>query len=571
VINTEDFEIVEYDIPDDLPDYALQIEWVNEAGAETTYNKLKPSVVLFNGITSYDKKESYTLPSDIYNYDATISSGLNSLSSYSKNMNLSLAYYWRLLGFNVGIFHYENFADDDQASLTNKAYSKQAMRYVNVDGTLVEENLPEYTLTEAFVMAWLKFANNAVEGTSPPNKVMELRLIGHLGGANIAVAAGEYLYNLARDGHISRTATPSRITLIRPYLDNAKINLNVDYKSDTLIDSVLSYNSQIIKDLSDRGVTFEIVEDDPEFFYRYKEPYTGLVDIEIDYELVEATPETTKTIGVTGDSEKYSIILKSSASLYLRETYSTTYYTDEYKALERSALDWYLYSAMGTDNTTITGSTTYDFARGYDKSSPQFDDYRESYSTTYVRYALSAWTPTTYMSAMRGVSYECIAKNSTNSDGQWVGTPYTMSQFQSEAFQVSNKKGVYLCGFVFISRDGTKYMNFSEDSRVRDVTIKVVLVLDGAGSGSATVEREVKTDSRGFWELELSEQYMGGSCTLTLIPPYGASVTQVDSSTSLRKYEELSFASFDDQEKSVSITTNTWRFQYLFFNACLVA
>ncbi|MDR0696465.1 MAG: hypothetical protein LBF68_02830 [Christensenellaceae bacterium] len=570
--NTPTFILQEYDIPDNLPSYALTLEWFQEDGSDIAFNPNKPSVILFTGKSKYDKKDSYTLPVDIYSNDSDTTD--NILSSNSLSMNLELAYYWRKLGFNVGIFHFENFADDTNDNINKKAYSSKDMTYIDVDGNLVEDSNIDFTLTEAFVMEWMKLVtspkNVANTGTVVPNKMMELRLIGNGSGANIAIAVAEYLSNLARDGFLQESKSPTRVTLIDPWLDNAKINLEVDYKSDK-IDSILNYNSAIVKELYESGIAFELIETDNEFFYRYENPYSGLVPVAPSNELI--TDTNTEQIGISGDSQKYNVILQSSASLYLRETFSS-YYTDEYKELERAGLDWYLYTARGTDNQSIlyngTVYSSYTYAMGYESTAPILDDFYEKFSTTFVRYGLSAWTPTPYISAVAGVAFSMITKANTDTNGDKIPLQYTLANFQSEAYQVSDKSGVYIVGFVTSSKDGTNYLNLGASTRIKNALVKIEVTYTGAGSGLIVKTKEVRTDSRGFYEYKLQDEELAGTIKILVEAPHGYSFCEPQS-TGGKKYEELMYANLGESGTSVANASDAanYPFMYYFYNATI--
>ncbi|MDR0752459.1 MAG: hypothetical protein LBF12_07800 [Christensenellaceae bacterium] len=570
------FEIENYTIPENLPSYALTIEWVYNDGGPVNFNPNKPSVILFSGLSKYDKKDSYKLPDDIYSIKNGGSTN-NILSSFSTSINLELAHYWRLLGFNVGIFHYENFADDTHYNINKKIYSSDEMTYIDKDGNLIEDANLEFTLTEAFVMEWMKLVTSSKnignDGTVPPNKLMELRLIGNGSGANLAVAVAEYLSNLARYNYLKESKSPTRVTLIDAWLDNEKINLNVDYKTEG-IDSILNYNSSIITELFKRGIVFEVIETDSEFYYRYKDPYTGLVPASPNYDEPNTIEPNEEQLGITGDSAKYNSILKSSASLYLRESYSLTYYTDEYKELQRSGLDWYLYSARGTDNTSIvyngTVYSSYTYAMGYEGSAPVLDDYYETFSSSFVRYGVSAWTPTPYISSISGVAFKCITKGSSNSDGVRVPTSYTLTQFQSEAYQVSNKSGIYIVGFVTSSKDSTNYLNLGESTRMRGVKLIVTFTISGAGSAQTTYDIEVTTDSRGYFELKLKDEEVGLTTNLQIEVPHGYSIITPNTGSG-KMYEKLGYATLgaDKITISIPIDANKYPLMYYFYNAVL--
>ena len=67
-----------------------------------------------------------------------------------------MPHYWNKLvdGYNVGVFHYENFADEEELSSVNsKIYDSGLNTYKNKDGNVKSG---KFNLTEAFYSIWKK-------------------------------------------------------------------------------------------------------------------------------------------------------------------------------------------------------------------------------------------------------------------------------------------------------------------------------------------------------------------------------------------------------------------------------
>ncbi|MFA5449725.1 MAG: hypothetical protein WC292_04740 [Clostridia bacterium] len=558
------FQIENYQTPANLPDYALKLQWVNSKGEPTTFNPNRGVMILFDGVSYYDQKESLKLDEEIYYYSGVTTTD-GALGLNSANIDTELAFYWQRMGFNVGIFHYENFADDTAQNLNKKLYNKSAMTYKDKDGNAVTQNLPEYTLTQAFVMEWLKLMQvspiGAPQGSTPPYHNIEVRFVGNGSGANLAVAAADYLYDLYYRGHISGSFVPARISLLNPHLDNTEINIPVQYKNGTVAKSVLDYNATLIQKLADNGAVFEMIESDREFFLSYQHPYTGLVEVLDDTENganteseSEETEEQEKiinyTLGDTGDAELYKKIQKQTAYLEFQEEYSN-YYTEEYKALDRAVRDWYLYSINGSDDSAMSNQTT----NGYNGTYPMMDSRNsDGYYGSYVRYSVSAWTPTSYIRALRGVNFKMLRYIWSQADGKSMPNPYILPKFLAENYQSSDLTQVSVAGYVYWRKYDTVYVNYGLDARLEGITVRVTVELDS--SGNQTVVLEGKTDKGGFYNIALRPEHFEKTLRIEVVLPsryydYSGMLT------SPSEYHKLSLSSLGGSSNTGSTVSRT--------------
>jgi hypothetical protein len=462
-------EIVDYEKPEHLEDYQLELKWYNERGEETTFNRNRPVVIMFGGYSVFDARENLVLPEEAYNantagviYNRALRFGL-----INANYRRSMSAYWRnVLGFNVGVFHYEAFADDTADNLAKKVFDKDAMTYTNVHGAKQTENLPDFNLTDAFVMAWLKLmTENPLRGTIIPNRAMEVRFIGDGAGALLAINSANTLMEMYRTyTNVDGGFVPNRIALTSP-----------DFSS------YLSLASQTVENLGNAGCVFELIENK-----------------EIAFEN-------------EAQQKQYDAIKSMSAYLFLRETFSDKY-PEEYAVYNRAVRDWYLYSAGGSDDTTA--SSPQSTINGWQDSYPMRDD-RTNKTTTLPYYSVSAWTPTIYVRALRGVEFNMVRYAWDTATSQQQPSERTIDMFSSETLQISNLKGVIVCGYVYESLDETVFVNHSYSARLANVTVRVSITL----TGNSTRDFDVLTGADGFYSFVMRVGEYSNSHRITVIPP----------------------------------------------------
>lgn len=536
-----------YTMPSGLDDYAGEIEWVNELGEKTDFNNIKPVVILFHGISDFNLKESYSLDSNIYTYDSATSEG--GLDLNARDINKNLAFYWRQMGFNVGVFHVEAFTDDTHANVVKKIFDKGAVSYKNKAGETIEGGT-DFSLTDLFVSRFLKLMENKpINGSVQPNRIMEIRFIGNSTGAILALSAAEALNTLYSEGKISGNYVPTRITLTNPYLSNDSEKIG-DYNS------VLEYVSAKLPVLADKGAVFELIESDFEFYNSYAKPYTGLL---VDTEGEGESAVTKVTLGSEGDSLLYKNILRKCAYLPLRESYSNAY-TDSYKKYDRAALDWYLYSVFGSDDSTISTSTN----AGYNNSRPMLDDRNGGGSQSVSRYSVSAWTPTSFTRALRGVEFN-MSKRTYDGSGNYVFKDYTLNKLATESYQISNLSGVKLCGYVYSADDGSSYINYGLDKRLSDVEIRVVIT-----DGNNVIRLDGRSGLDGFYSIDIDAKYYEKTITVEIVTP-NKNYRHADNITSdVNDYIYLSMNRIYANANNISISLSSAKSLLLFRNCGMI-
>ncbi len=491
--NNEWIRLRDYSLPQDLYEYGLTLEWLDERGNPAGFNAKKPVVILFEGAVPKNYKSSYTLDSDIYYYR---SAEEHSIADSSKDMNTELAFYWNSAGYNVGVFHYENYAQGGLQDIVKKIYSARNVCYVNNAGETVYPS-ENFNLTEVFVYLWLKLLETTpLNDTDTPFGCQEVRFIGNSVGANLAVSVADYLYLAYEEGLIPPYAVPNRIAMVNPWFSNEQMTLDVDFRQDAY-GSALEYNAKRIGELAKKGVVFEMVEEDSNYFTSYAVPYTGLIGQEGDY-----------LLGTEGDCALFRTILANTATLWFAQSYQN-YFTDEYRLLDRAALDWYLYSVNGSDDSSLTDSYY-----GGPGTRPMADDIINYLSGRL--YGVSAWTPTAYIRAVRGVQYKMQKKDYNNETGKYdIVTDFVMQRFQAEAKQCSDLSKTYVCGYVYYNKNNSRYVNWSADTHLKN--IKVTLTLELSESQGATKIFTSMTGEDGFYCFEIEPKYYESSMTLTVL------------------------------------------------------
>ena len=475
----------DFTLPEDLPDYALTIEWIGSNGSATNFIPNRPTAIVFNGVTEYNRKEGINLDAELYN-----SSVIGSSITLERT-----SYLWYRHGWNIGVFHYENFADDTNANVTNKVFNSTTMTYVNESGATITAT-PDFNLTEAFISTYLKQCTDEGLKNSGGKYLQEVRFIGNGVGATLAVSCAEYLDYLYENGAVGVGYLPDRIDVIDPYFSNDGVATGVDFYEQTTIGSALNFNSKAIVELADKGTVFTLVESDEKFYDSYANRYSGVSVID---DKVTFTEE--------GDSALYLDIKEKVAYLNFRETFSTKL-PESYQALGRTTLDWFLYTINGSDSSSITSQSETDIR-------PMIDGYNLTGTgvNTSVKYSVSAWTPTIYLRAVRGREYN-MKKYSTNT--QKI-TDYTLDRFQAENFQMSNlsmKDAYAVCGYVYLQEDNTYFVNLNRSARIENAIINLTITLED----KSTIV-DVTTDKDGFYYYNLGEELLGASVAIVAVTP----------------------------------------------------
>lgn len=525
----------DFDIPTDIAEYGLSIEWIDSNGNATTFRKNRPTAIVFGGVTDYNVKEGINLDSTIYT-----ASVINSSITLQKT-----SYLWNRQGFNIGVFHYENFADDTNENVVKKIFNASSMTYINKEGN-TNLTAPNFNLTEAFISAWLKVASSDDLAYSGGKYIQEVRFIGNGVGAVLALSAAEYLDYLYENGAVGVGYLADRIDLIDPYFSNTGSATVVDFYSQTTLGSALEYSSKAVVELADKGTVFTLVESDSKYYDSYENRYSGVSVI-----------DETATLTPAGDAALYLNIKNKVAYLNFSESFSEKL-PESYLKYGRTTLDWFLYTVNGSDSTSITTQSETDIR-------PMIDGYNMTGTSisTSVKYAVSAWTPTVYLRAVRGKEYD-MAKYSSNTSKT---SSYTMERFQAESYQISNitMDDTYaVCGYIYLQGDDSYFINLNRGSGIENAVVTISMTLN-----DTTTTAQVRTDKDGFYFYHLGKEKLGASVTISATTPskdYGYFSTDATSSSNYRYINKNMITTSSGINTTLSSTANQNFF--LYFCSC---
>ncbi|KZY78097.1 cell adhesion protein, partial [Oleiphilus sp. HI0069] len=201
------------------------------------YDDSKPTVIYFHGWQNGSSQDGYDRE------DFTFANNGNSLSHKS----------WKQRGWNVGVFYWNQFADEaevkDAEAKMWSANGPKGMRYRLDDGSYSTSQAPNKSVGEiAFEQITAVLANN--------NK--NLRFAGHSLGNQLAVYVAKQINDGINEGTLSDNVMPDRIALLDPFWSkNGKSYLgdeNGDGQNDWVGERTRWYISDMI---ADQDVTVE--------------------------------------------------------------------------------------------------------------------------------------------------------------------------------------------------------------------------------------------------------------------------------------------------------------------------
>lgn len=493
-----------------IPDGSCYIEWLNR-----DYNVSKPTMIYIHGEMegAYDEKVSLLLDEDNYVLYTTTSAPSNVASGILTEAagGRNLAYYWLRQDYNVGIFHYEIFADDELSNLVKKIFSPVNMRY-KLETGYENTNIPSHSLTEILAAKLIAAIPDAATGS-------EIRLVGNGAGAILALSTTDYLYTYYGKGENIQNKLPRRLAFVDPYLSTSALPDGFLWRNLSVADGALSASKDMLEHCTSNGLVVEMIE-----------------NVEVGAQSSGGTSIETLTSPYTFEYNDTQLLLKdklieSAAYLKLRQKYSSMF-TELYKAQNRAGVDWYLYSIHGSDDTQIGYPTSApDYSSSYTNwgpfsTRPMLNDRQRtqtsSSSSRGKNYALSAWTPTTWTRAQKGIRFE-MKKYSTNKkddDGasmsdihglaMYVYTDYTLEKFRSENYQKAmNLDATLVCGYVFNDTNEDRLFNDSAVSGIGNAQLNVLLTKT-EDSATVTVKQfTTYTERDGFFVLRLDKDDKG--------------------------------------------------------------
>jgi hypothetical protein len=415
----------------------------------------------------------------------------------------------------VAIFHWESFADDDTEGISSKLFTVPKMRYRKADGTYETVKVPKEGLAKIVTSLYLKEMKDKLTGK-------EIRFVGNGIGANLALSVSDLLTTYCNNQLVESNYLPQRLALCDPYMQNTDMHLNIpwDESIDTQKGTMSMVNDMLTK-VTIAGTVCEMVENKEMSVYTEEVIDEDGVTSEVElYKETYAYDVKRKSAAIESLFEE---IKSKVAYLEMSQNYSLKF-SDNYKKYKRIALDWYLYSIIGSDDKSIGYPTSDDTTSstcnwGTRSTRPMVNDRKKNndYSSSTAsnrgfNFSVSAWTPTVYTRALKGISFT-QKRNSTNASSNVHGvqmynyTEYIMETFCSENYQKSDQEDYTLiCGYIYFDEDGDSYINDGVDKGIASATVNFDIQPQKTTSSGTKANFDVVTDQSGFYVIRLNDK-----------------------------------------------------------------
>lgn len=501
-----------------VPDGQLYIEWL------ANYKSDKPTVIYVHGEMKgcYDKKASLLLDTESYVMKDTSDTNKaynvddsSYVATYENGRDLST--FWKRMGYNVGIFHYEAFADDELGTLTKKIFSKADMRYKKTADSYEANAIPSCSLTEILAAR--------IAEAIPDDASNSLRLVGNGIGADLALSATDYLYTLYKNGSVTARNLPERLAFVDPYLTAEKMPSGFNWREMNTDDGLLSMINDMMKHTTDMGLVAEMVESVEIGSETIKSETEGEDD-----KVVETLTYAYNTAFSDMQKAIKNQIIENTAYLLLREQYSSSF-TAAYKEQNRAGVDWYLASVNGSDFSSAGYPTTTSTSNRYTSSysnwgpydtRPMLNDYSRSKASYYAgnSYSVSAWTPSSWTRGLRGIRFAMQKAKSTTSSTTtekdahgntiYQYEAYLLARFAVENYQVAtNLSKTLIGGYVFADANEDRIFNEGIGAGIAGVTVNGQLSKKTTSSNVSLFNKNITTDSDGFYMFEIDNDDKG--------------------------------------------------------------
>lgn len=581
---------------------SLKFEWLKD------YNASKPTLIVVHGEMTGQSANKFSIDLDENVYSFKTSENptdyvvADNIGYKGQGLDLQISRYWTdVADYNVAIFHWERFADENDVNdVVAKIYSVPKMRYVTGDNVYETTKVPKYPLAEVFGALYFAEMSDKLNGR-------EIRIVGNGVGCELVLSGMEYLSYYVGKNQLDKNYLPSRLTLCDPYLSGSDLSIKMPWGDITTDHGTIGVDDAIIGDLASRGVVMEMVES---------------LEISSVDEIVDGqtTKKTVKTYAYGNEekseiSEKHFDSIKSNlAYLTLRESYTpkmSTEYKAAFKAQKRIALDWYLYSIIGSDDSGNAGANG---ASGYPRNIADYQTYfsysgfnwsdketrplvnnrqlNNDYFTTYAanrgkNFGLSAWTPTVYTRGLKGVSFDMkkylSATTVTNVHGnpEYSYSDYTMNYFRSENFQVSDQDFTIVCGYVYVDKNNDLIMNEGRNG-VPNANVSVSITTGSDSDIKNVASFTIKTDESGFYAVRLDDKAVDEDGTVSdkgyafatehtlklTVEPLSHDYTSINTAASGIFYRTVNMHNFSKYE--CSVTLNNYVADSVLVRNCLV-
>lgn len=494
----------------------LVFEWLGN------YNINRPTIILFHGETpNYEKRFDMNLDTNeytVYNETSMPSDYVveKANSGYNKQgFNADVLYYWqRVALFNVVIFHWESFADDDIEAISSKLYTVPKMRYKKADKTFETNKVPKAALASIVTSLYIKEMEGKATGK-------EIRFVGNGAGANLALSVCDLLASYYKEQLISGEYLPARLALCDPYLSSDNMYLDISWdKYINTSNGTLGMINHMISKINSIGITVEMIEN--KAIEKYKtttiDEYGKTVEVELNKETY-AYQINRKNAAI---KDIFDEILSKIAYLEIAQSYSLKF-SEKYLAYKRIALDWYLTSIIGSDDINVgypltESNNNSNCNWGIRNTRPILNNrYPNNDSSSSVgsnrgkNYGVSAWTPTVYTRALRGISFT-QKKKTTNASSdvhdnmRYNYSEYILQHFCVENYQKSNQNDYTLiCGYVYLDKNKDAYINDGITAGIGSAKINFS-IMPSKDADKPIAEFDATTDDSGFYVIKLNDK-----------------------------------------------------------------
>ena len=462
-------------------DGTLYFEWLRP------YDRYKQTTIVFHGEENAENKFCVNLSRSVYTRDVlTSTAGFKGrMSADASGSYYLLDEYWLdLAESNVAVFHWERFADEsDTASVVAKIFSTYKSRY-KIGGTY-KDNVFSVSLADVAFALYLQ----ETEKVSLSKK--EIRFVGAGAGALLADAVASVA---VRSG--LKDIIPYRVALCDAPLSTGMLTFDVDWlnakKEDGTAGLILKMNDLTVSS----GVATEM--------YEAKEVHSSGGTYAYEY------------AAGTRDAEVVAAAKNSAAFLEISESYSSSATFDVYKKNKRIAFDWYFYSVIGSDDLSIGSVNSTDNSNlsvnnwGTNDRRPILNERSISNADPTNKgrnYGLSAWTPTVYVRALRGVSF--TQKSNAVQSGHDINgkekyryrSEYVLDKFSSENYQVSDMSYSLLCGRLYYDQDGDNKIDDGAAQGYSGTLLFSLAYETADGKETIFSEMEITTGDDGFFAI----------------------------------------------------------------------
>lgn len=178
-----------------------QVKAVNHDGSLITqdtsyYDDSKPTVIYFHGWQSGSAEEGYSREDFEFS-----------------DINENTMETWKEQGWNVGIFHWNQFADESEVKDAEakmwSANGNKGMRYRLSDGS--------YSTTQSPAISVGEIAFQQISSVLANNTSNNLRFAGHSLGNQLAVFVAQQINDGINNGTLANSIMPKRIALLDPF------------------------------------------------------------------------------------------------------------------------------------------------------------------------------------------------------------------------------------------------------------------------------------------------------------------------------------------------------------------